>query len=468
MDFFPVFLNIKNQECLVVGGGDVAARKVRSLLASGAHVRVVAPELGKALHGMADKGEIAWRSGRFQAEDIRNCVLVVAATNDQEINEQVSTLAKQQRLPVNVVDQPDLCTFIMPSVIDRSPVMVAVSSGASSPVLARLLRAKLETVIPGSYGRLASLVKDFRQKAKQHFPATEQRRRFWEHVLQGPIAEMIFSGQDDRARNALKDSLEKGEAKIDLTGEVYLVGAGPGDPDLLTFRALRLLQQADVIVYDRLVSKPILNLARRDADMIYVGKEKSRHTMQQEDINHLLVRLAKEGKKVLRLKGGDPFIFGRGGEEIDTLMDEGIAFQVVPGVTAASGCAAYAGIPLTHRDYAQSVVFATGHLKDHTIDLNWKALIQPHQTIVFYMGLTGIHVICQELIRHGMAAETPIALVQRGTTPQQKVYYGTLTSMPHIAEQTAIKPPTLIIVGDVVKLHEKLAWFHPVDESTST
>lgn len=467
MDFFPVFLNIKNQECLVVGGGDVAARKVRSLMASGAKVRVVAPELGNILRGMADKGEIHWRRGRFQADDIQSCILVVAATDDQEINEQVSILAKRQRLPVNVVDQPNLCTFIMPSVIDRSPVMVAVSSGGASPVLARLLRAKLETVIPGSYGRLASLVKEFRQKAKQTFSSTDQRRRFWEHILQGPIAEMIFSGQDKRARQALHDALDNDKDIADAPGEVYLVGAGPGDPDLLTFRALRLLQQADVIVYDRLVSKPILNLARRDADMIYVGKEKSRHTMPQEDINHLLVRLAKEGKKVMRLKGGDPFIFGRGGEEIDTLMDEGVAFQVVPGITAASGCAAYAGIPLTHRDFAQSVVFATGHLKDNTIDLNWKALIQPHQTIVFYMGLTGIQVICRELIRHGMAADTPIALVQRGTTPQQKVYHGTLTTMPDIADRTDIKPPTLIIVGEVVKLHEKLAWFQPVDDTPS-
>ena len=306
-------------------------------------------------------------------------------------------------------------------------------------------------------------MKSYREKVKQKLPTVNQRRLFWEKVLSGPVAEMMFSGQDSAARQALDRAVENGTANISTVGEVYLVGAGPGDPDLLTFRALRLLQQADVIVYDALVSEPILEMARKDADRIYVGKRKSQHTLPQDEINQLLVRLAREGKKVVRLKGGDPFIFGRGGEEIDTLMQEGILFQVVPGITAAAGCASYSGIPLTHRDFAQSVVFATGHLKDNSIDLNWNALVQEGQTVVFYMGLTGLKVICTELIKNGMSPDMPIALIQKGTTPEQKVMIGTLASMPDLFDESEIKPPTLIIVGEVVKLHEKLSWFNPAE-----
>ena len=270
---------------------------------------------------------------------------------------------------------------------------------------------------------------------------------------------MIFSGKEQAAREAMQIAVDEAEASTEGRGEVYLVGAGPGDPDLLTFRALRLLQQADVIVYDRLVSKEILDMARRDADLVYVGKERDKHTLPQDDINRLLARVAKSGKRVLRLKGGDPFIFGRGGEEIETLMQEGINFQIVPGITAAAGAASYAGIPLTHRNYAQSVTFVTGHLKDGSMNLNWKALAHPHQTLVVYMGLLGVKTLCGKLIEHGLSAGTPIALVQKATTRQQKVLVGTLDSMPGLVEKTKIKPPTLIIVGDVVKLHEKLSWF---------
>jgi len=461
MDFFPIFLDIRKRPCLVVGGGEVATRKVRSLLQSGAAVTVVSPELADGLHTLLRQNQFQHIAREFLPEDLQNAILVIAATNVQAVNEEVSRLAQQRNLPVNVVDQPHLCSFIMPSVIDRSPVMVAVSSGGASPVLARLLRARLETLIPGSYGRLGELVKRFRGAVKTKFTNGAERRKFWEDVLQGPVAEMIFAGQENAARAELERAIVNGAASVQDKGEVYLVGAGPGDPDLLTFRALRLLQQADVVVYDRLVSKPILNMARRDAEMIYVGKEKSQHTLVQEEINLLLVRLAKEKKRVVRLKGGDPFIFGRGGEEIDTLMQEGITFQVVPGITAAAGCAAYAGIPLTHRDYAQSVVFATGHLRDNSINLNWPALAQPQQTVVFYMGLTGLNIICEQLVTHGMPATTPIALIQQGTQPTQKVLYATLETMPGMAAQTIIKPPTLIIVGEVVRLHEKLAWFKP-------
>jgi uroporphyrin-III C-methyltransferase/precorrin-2 dehydrogenase/sirohydrochlorin ferrochelatase len=324
-------------------------------------------------------------------------------------------------------------------------------------VLARLLRARLESLIPAGYGRLAALAGEFRERVKARLKPSE-RRRFWERVLQGPIAELVFSGRDAQAREALQATLA--DTRLTLGGgEVSLIGAGPGDPDLLTFRALRLMQQADVVVYDRLVSQPVLDLVRLEAERIYAGKERASHALPQEDINHLLVRLAKEGKRVVRLKGGDPFIFGRGGEEIETLAAEGIAFQVVPGITAAAGCASYAGIPLTHRDYAQSVVFVTGHMQDGSMDLNWRALAQPRQTIVFYMGLLGVEVLCRSLAAHGLPAGTPAALIQAGTTPRQRVLTGTLETLPGIVRRSEVKAPTLIIIGEVVRLREKLKWF---------
>ncbi len=460
MDFLPVFLDIRERPCLVVGGGPVAARKVALLTRAGGRVTVVAPALCDELQRRLDDGAIRHLARQFRDQDLDAGVLVIAATDDQAINRQVSELARVRNLPVNVVDQPELCTFIMPSIIDRSPVQVAVSTGGASPVLARLLRARLESYVPAAYGRLAKLVESFRDQVKRRF-APEQRRQFWENVLQGEVAEALFAGRDQLARELLQKAVDESADEPRPAGEVYLVGAGPGDPDLLTFRALRLLQMADVVVYDRLVAPPILDLARRDAEQIYVGKERDNHTLTQENINQLLVRLAKEGKRVVRLKGGDPFIFGRGGEEISTLMENGIHFQVVPGITAASGCATYAGIPLTHRDYAQSVVFVTGHLQDGTVDLNWKALAHPGQTIVFYMGLHGVGVVSRELIAHGLPAGTPVALVQQGTTQNQRVVVTDLADLEATVKREAIKPPTIIIVGEVVALHEKLHWFEP-------
>lgn len=461
MQYFPMFFHISDQPCLVIGGGEVAARKVALLLRAGGNIKVVSPTLCDSLQNRLQDGDIEHLNKNFSADDLSDCVLVVAATDDLQVNRQVSELAQKQRIPVNVVDQPDLCTFVVPSMIDRSPVQVAISTGGAAPVLARLLRARLETLIPASYGRLASLMEEFRDKVKKHFSSGDKRRRFWENVVQGPIAEMVFAGKEEAAREAMYTAVDEGDAAIPEYGEVYLVGAGPGDPDLLTFRALRLLQQAEVIIYDRLVSEEILDLARRDADLVYVGKERDKHTLPQEDINQMLVRVAKKGKRVLRLKGGDPFIFGRGGEEIETLMEEGIPFQVVPGVTAAAGAASYAGIPLTHRDYAQSALFVTGHLKDGTMNLNWNALVQPRQTVVVYMGLLGVNTLCTKLIENGMNPATPIALVQQATTMNQRVLIATLDSMPKKLETEAVKPPTLIIVGEVVQLHEKLAWFEP-------
>ncbi len=461
MDYLPIFLDLKGKPCALIGGGEVAARKVNLLLKAGARVTVYAPDLGPILAGMVQVGRIAYRQTVFESSLLDDCVLAIAATNDKTINRQVYEAATARRIPVNVVDQPSLCTFILPSIIDRSPVVAAVSTSGTSPVLARLIRARLETLIPAAYGRLGRLVAEFRDAVKKRFQHPEARRRFWEDVLQGPIAERMLSGQEESAREALQKRLEATDGSTKPSGEVYLVGGGPGDPDLLTFRALRLMQQADVVVYDRLVSAEVLDLVRREAERIYAGKERDNHAIPQEDINHLLVRLAREGKRVVRLKGGDPFIFGRGGEEIATLMEEGVPFQVVPGITAAAGCASYAGIPLTHRDYAQSVMFVTGHLQDGTVNLNWKAIAQPKQTIVFYMGLHGVTEICRELVRHGLPVSTPAALVQQGTTRYQRVLTGTLETLPAIVEKGKVKPPTLIIVGEVVKLREKLDWFRP-------
>ena len=459
MEFLPILLDVREQPCLVVGGGDVAARKAALLVRAGARVTVLAPALGAAFDADFAAGRIAHHTASFRDGDLSGYAVVIAASSDDALNRAVAAAAKARRIPVNVVDQPALCSFILPSIIERAPLIVAVSSGGASPVLARLLRARLETLIPAGYGRLAALAGAFRNRVKARFTPAE-RRRFWERVLQGPIAELVFSGRDSDARRAMEEALD--DTRLALGGgEVSLVGAGPGDPDLLTFRALRLMQQADVVVYDRLVSRPILELVRLEAERIYAGKERAKHALPQEDINHLLVRLAREGKRVVRLKGGDPFIFGRGGEEIDTLAAEGIPFQVVPGITAAAGCASYAGIPLTHRDYAQSVVFVTGHLQDGSTNLNWRALAQPRQTIVFYMGLLGIDVLCRELAAHGLPAATPAALVQQGTTPQQRVLTGTLDTLPDIVHQGGVKAPTLIIVGEVVRLRERLKWFEP-------
>ncbi len=439
----------------------MAARKVAQLRKANAQITVIAPKLCQELSALVDKKSIDYVAGHFSKTNLKNKMLVIAATDDAAVNQQVSELAKERNLPVNVVDNPALCSFIMPSIVDRDPVQIAISTGGSSPVLARLLRARLETLIPSSYGKLAELMAKFRHKVKTKYPEMQRRRRYWERILQSPIAEMIYAGQGRSALDALEKTLIAEDDDIPQTGEVYLVGAGPGDPDLLTFRALRLMQQAEVVLYDRLVSPAIVDLTRKDAERIYVGKKRDQHALPQMEISQLLVNLAKQGKRVLRLKGGDPFIFGRGGEEIELLSAENIPFQVVPGITAAAGCACYAGIPLTHRDYAHTCVFITGHLKDGSMDLNWDTLIQPRQTIAVYMGIVGLEVLCQELIARGMSASMPAALIQQGTTQKQKVYIGDLASLPDIPKQHDIQPPTIIIIGEVVKLHENLSWFEP-------
>jgi uroporphyrin-III C-methyltransferase/precorrin-2 dehydrogenase/sirohydrochlorin ferrochelatase len=465
MDFLPIFLKLTGHRCLIIGGGSVAARKASLLCQAGGKVTVLSPAICDLLHERVAAGEIEWREKPFAPDDVEGFRLVIAATDQRAVNEAVSQAAQARHIPVNVVDCPELCSFIFPAIVDRSPVIAAISSGGASPVLARMLRMRIEALIPPAYGALARLADRYRARVKKMITDPEGRRRFWERALAGRAAELVFCGREEEATEQLEQQLRSEAQGTPDTGMVYLVGAGPGDPDLLTIRALRLIQEADVVVYDRLVSPEIMQMVRRDAEKIYAGKQRSHHTLPQESINRLLAELAKKGKRVVRLKGGDPFIFGRGGEEIETLMEQGVHFQVVPGITAASGCAAYAGIPLTHRDYAQSCTFVTGHSKEGSaIDLDWQRLAAPRQTLVIYMGLQGLAHICTALIRHGCAPELPAALIQQGTTRHQVVLTGTLQSLPELVRESEVKAPTLAIIGEVVRLHEKLAWFRTETE----
>lgn len=457
MELLPIFVNIRGRKCVVVGGGEVALRKATLLARAGAALHVVAETVAPALERFCGEHGAIVEYRRFADDCLDGAVLVVAATDDRSVNAGVSAAAKQRNIPVNAVDQPGLCTFIMPAIVDRSPVVVAISTGGASPILTRQLKELNEVMLPDGIGKLAELLREHRTVVQDHIPRFDARIRFWESVLASEIPELVYSGNIAEAEERLQRRLEAREEGHG--GEVYLVGAGPGDPDLLTLRALRLMHKADVVLYDRLVSPAILQKVRPDADKIHVGKQRALHTLPQETINDMLVRLAREGKRVLRLKGGDPFIFGRGGEELESLARNNIPFQVVPGITAASGCAAYAGIPLTHRDYAQSVRFLPGHLKDGSIDLDWDNLARGQETLVFYMGLVGLPTICRQLIEHGMPGGTPIAIVQQGTTATQRVLTGDLETLPMLAEEAALQAPTLIIVGDVVKLRQSLSWY---------
>ena len=467
MDYLPLFLDVKQKPCLIVGGGVIAERKVSILSRAQADLAIVAPEITTEIQRKVKNNKITWYEKKFAAQDLDNYKIVIAATDDKKVNADIAQLCREKNILVNAADDTSNCDFILPSIIDRSPVQIAVSTGGASPVLARMLRTKLENCTPAAYGQLAKLIENNRLAVKEKFSTVDARRKFWEQVLQGPIAELVFANQQSAAQKLLLETINMADSDAMPKGEVYLVGAGPGDPDLLTFRALRLMQQADVVVYDRLVSEEIMGLVRKDAAHIYAGKERSQHTIPQESINEMLVRLAKQGKRVLRLKGGDPFIFGRGGEEIASLVDEKVPFQVVPGITAATGCASYAGIPLTHREYSQAVIFATGHLKDDSINLNWEMLAHSKQTLVFYMGLQGLQKICNKLKKYGLNAATPAALVMQGTTANQQVIIGDLNNLPELVKQHDVKPPTLVIVGEVVNLHKKLQWFNPQEDVTA-
>ncbi len=462
MKYFPFFMELSKKSVLLIGGGEVAERKLDLLLKANAKLTIVSPEFTDYITELINNNNnITIITDNYKEEYMNNSYsFVIAATNNESLNEEIASHANHKGILVNVVDKPNICDFIFPSILERGPITVAVSTGGSSPVLARLLRTKLETLIPGAYGRLAKIVSENRIPVRKKLINSKSNRIFWEQMLNGKFVELVLSGQDDEAVKYLNQEIKIFDEQKKGEGEVYLVGAGPGDPDLLTFRALRLMQQADIALYDRLVHPSIIDLIRRDAQKIYVGKQRDNHTVRQEEINDLLVKYAKEGKRVLRLKGGDPFIFGRGGEEIDTLVDNNVSFQVVPGITSASGCSAYSGIPLTHRDHAQSCIFVTGHLKKGKLDLNWKKLIQPNQTIVFYMGLVSIDIICTQLIANGLDPKTPCALIQQGTTPSQKVYTSIVKDMSELVNEKKPLAPTIFIIGFVVSLRDKLNWFN--------
>jgi uroporphyrin-III C-methyltransferase/precorrin-2 dehydrogenase/sirohydrochlorin ferrochelatase len=462
MDQLPVFIDVRGRRTLVVGDGVQAARKADLLLRAGAKVTVLAAEMSAELAPLAANDAFTRKQGRLQGTDIEGCVLAFGCA-DAATNHALYEMAREAGVMVNIADSAAQCDFIMPAVVDRSPLLIAISSGGASPLLVRSLKARLETSIPAAYGRLAEFAGRHRDRIKALVPDAIRRRRLWEKVIAGPVAECLFSGQAEKAETLLDEALQRAGADVAESppGEVYLVGAGPGDPDLLTFRALRLMQQADVVLYDRLIGDGILNLVRRDAERIYVGKLPREHVVSQAEIGEIMIRLAKAGKRVLRLKGGDPFIFGRGGEEIAALSEHGIAFQVIPGVTAAAGCASYAGIPLTHREHAQSCVFVTGHEKDGQLRLNWESLIQPRQTVVVYMGVSSLAPITAGFIRHGADPQTPAAVIENGTRPDQRVITGTLADLAGMSADAGVKSPALIIIGSVVNLRERLSWFVP-------
>jgi uroporphyrin-III C-methyltransferase/precorrin-2 dehydrogenase/sirohydrochlorin ferrochelatase len=456
VDIFPISLKLQQQPCLIVGGGHIAYRKAVLLAKAGAQIDVVAPEIDANLLQLVQQSQGQYYLAEFSTEvELRAYRLVIAATDSHAVNQQVFEACEAEKILVNSVDDPPHCRFMVPAIIDRSPLVISVASNGTSPVLSRQIRTQLESTIPHGMGKLAEFSGQWRAAVKQKIVNPDERRIFWEELYASPLKEQVFNDNLEAANQSIQQSL----AEWDMPkGEVYLVGAGPGDPELLTLKALRLMQQADVVIYDRLVSAPILELCRRDAEKVYVGKARSNHAVPQEGINALLVKYAQAGKRVCRLKGGDPFIFGRGGEEIQELYEAGVSFQVVPGITAASGCSAYAGIPLTHRDYAQSVRFLTGHLKEGSPELPWSELVYEHQTLVLYMGLVGLETICEKLIAHGQRADMPVALISKGTTPEQQVVVGTLADIASKVAQHQIQAPTLTIIGEVVSLREQLKW----------
>ena len=459
MNYFPVFFDLAGQKVLIVGGGEVALRKVTLLERTGALITLVAPHIAPELleRGAAGKLQLALRE--FAPEDLDGVRLVIVATSRRAVNRWIAALSEARNIPVNVVDDREASRFIVPAIIDRDPVLVAISTGGTSPVLARRLRERLEAVIPAKIGELASWLKALRRTTRQKLRDTDERRRFFEAVVDGPAARRFVDGDRPGAARLAQQLLATTSAAPRAAGEVTLVGAGPGDPELLTLKALRALQDADVILHDRLVPNAVLELARRDAARICVGKAAGNVGITQEEINALLVEHARQGKRVVRLKGGDPFVFGRGGEELQALAKARIEFSVIPGITSALGGAAYAGIPLTHRDYAHSVSFVTGHAQDDGQEPDWRALAKPGTTAVFYMGLARLEYIVARLLEHGAPDTRPVGIIAQGTTADQRVITGTLSSIREISSEAQVESPALLVVGDVVALHSTLAWF---------
>ncbi len=459
MDYFPAFLNLKDKSCLLVGGGSVASRKADLLLAAGARLTVVAPHLGPKLQQYVDAGRITHRDGRFVPKDIDGHWLVVNASGDTQISDEVFDAANDAGIFCNSVDDKTRCSYVTPAIIDRSPVVVAVSSGGTAPLLARKIRAQIETILPARLGQLAALASEWRDRVRNRIDNLLGRRRFWEQVFDGTVSDDVLAGRIQSAKTEIASLLEATTRQRDQQGEAWLVGAGPGDPGLLTLRAVQLMQCADVVVHDRLVSKEVLALARRDAEMISVGKTPGCKSTTQEEINELLIRLVRDGKRVCRLKGGDPFIFGRGAEEMEALAKAELRYQIVPGITAAAGCAAYSGIPLTHRNMAQSVVLLTAHGKDSVDRLDWPSLARDRQTLALYMAVNHLADIQSKLIEYGRSPDTPIAIIENGTSDEQRVIHGCLENLIDLAKQHSVVAPALLIVGEVAEFGIGKEWF---------
>ena len=477
MNTFPLFFKLEGRKVLIVGGGDVALRKADLLSRAGAAITVLAPSISAEIQALLSDSKHQLIYENYSKTYMTGARVIIAATDDEILNHQLHADATALNIPVNVVDTPHLCDFIFPAIVDRNPIVIGISSNGKAPVLARLLRARLETLIPQGYGKLAKLAGDFRSEVKTKIPTLTGRRQFWEKAFEGSVSQLMFAGNEDEAAAQLQADLDKTASIItdkhtenDIStepqtlhnnvGEVYIVGAGPGDPELLTFKALRLMQQADIVYYDALVSPQVLDLCRRDADKVFVGKKRSNHAVAQLGINELLVNSAKEGRRVVRLKGGDPFIFGRGGEEIESLRAHSIPYHVVPGITAANAAASHAGIPLTHRDHSQSVRFVTGFLKAGAPNSNFKNFLNTDETVVFYMGLHSLPRLTEGLINAGRSSDTPIAIVSNASMPNQQVLTGTLADIVELQEKNQLPTPALLIMGDVVTLHHDLAWYN--------
>ncbi|MGS0997264.1 siroheme synthase CysG [Rhodanobacter sp. UC4451_H18] len=457
MKLYPIFASLSQRAVLVVGGGAVAERKVAALLQARAQVTVNAPSLTPRLQRWVRQGRIAHRTDPFRESWLERVWLVVAATPDREINALVASVGELRRIFVNVVDDAALSSFHVPAVIDRAPLTIAISSGGEAPMLSRLLRERLEALLDDSLGALARLMARLRPRIRARFPALAARRAFYDSLLAGPVVQLLRQQRDGEAQAAAEHALA--DAPSPATGSVVLVGAGPGDPGLLTLRALRALNEADVILHDRLVGAGVLALARRDAERIEVGKQAGRHHTTQEAIHALLLEHARAGKRVVRLKGGDPFVFGRGGEELEFLHAHAIPFEVVPGITAAVACAAYSGVPLTHRERAQSVRFVTAHCRHSHDTVDWPALAQERQTLAIYMGVNELATLQARLVEHGRAASTPFALIENGSLPNQRVVCGVLGNLAERAAAHAVSSPALLILGEVAALAPSLAWF---------
>jgi uroporphyrin-III C-methyltransferase/precorrin-2 dehydrogenase/sirohydrochlorin ferrochelatase len=461
MQTLPVFAKIKNRPCLVVGGGIVATRRVEQLLGAGAAVTVIAPELDDSLAKWAAAGQIHAIRERFSGAQIEDFWLIVAATSDPGVNQQVAAAAESAKRFCNVIDEPELCSFIMPTIIDRDPITIAISSAGRSPVLARWIKGVIEETVPNRVGALASLAGRWRDRVKAALPDLDDRRRFWQVTLRGEVADLAFAGREDASETALDEALARWRDTQDgrRVGQAYLVGAGPGDPELITLRGRKLLARADAVLYDHLVNPKILEYARRDAELISVGKQAGKLSIRQEQLNRLLVSLVGSGKHVCRLKGGDPMVFGRAGEELEALTVAGLPFQIVPGISAVEGCAAYAGIPLTMRDQARAILIATGHTTDQTAaDLS---AYRPDQTLALYMAVANFAEIAQRLIELGHPRNLPLAVIENGSLESQRVIRSTLGSLATIAVEHKIVSPALLLIGETVRYAGRYAWFNP-------